>query len=199
MAHAADSVPSPILSPAGAPRTGQFDDGLNSRIDDLLVLGITAAAALQLPTIELAPIETDEEFWQPAEHGPEAVIVPVFDCSRPSFLAPRDDVEPIDQMAFFGDRPDRWWWRTGCADMLGDDTILSSHIWGLPVRIVADPLAWLRAGGSAVCLLYPEAALKLISVPELICDDLELAERIDRLLRRPPAAMPLIRVTEAAA
>jgi len=164
-------------------------------------LGVPDDIMLHLSGIGVSATETNGEFWQPAESGPLAMVIPAFHGIPPSFVNATEDEseQPHDLIAFDPDRPGRWWWRVGTADTLGCHLISSAHTWGTPVHVVTDPLAWLQHRGQVVCLLKPEAAWKLIGVVKVIADTLETAERIDCLLRRPPAALPVICVAPRAA
>lgn len=156
-------------------------------------LGVPDDILLHLPGIGVTPVEVDGSLWQPGGHGPEAVIIPAFEGPPPCFVAPVEEPEqPHDLIAFFPDRPSRWWWRVGSASVLGADRIASSHTWGTAVRLYLTPLAWLHGRCDGACLLADDAVDRLIGVTEIITGDPRLAEHIDALLRRPPAAMPAI-------
>lgn len=147
--------------------------------------------ALFLPGLGATSIEIDGQFWQPAECGPLAVIVPAYYGQPPGFLAATEDEpeQPHDLIAFYPDRPDRWWWRTGLADMLGGHLIGSAMTSGTRLFVVSGPLGYLRTCGQAACILHDDAIDRLIGVKEIVAN-LDVADHIDCRLRRPPAPMP---------
>lgn len=91
----------------------------------------------------IAPIETHGRgLYEPRDDGPLAVLVP---CGFHDGLNWQLD----DVVAFFLDRPDRWWCRRGDAVLLGD----LQHFAIEPRRLHARPIDWLRDGGTGLCLL----------------------------------------------
>jgi hypothetical protein len=105
---------------------------------------------------------------------------------------------PHDLIAFYPDRPQCWWWRTDCADLLGGHLIRLCKSWNKALRLVATPLDYLRDRCDVACLLRPEATSKLIGVPTIVVNvgEIAFARHIHRALRKPPAGLPKILVRE---
>jgi hypothetical protein len=159
-------------------------------------LGLPGDLMLFIPALAVAPIETDGDLFQFADHGLPALVLPVFCGAPPSFARPsKDDPEkPFDVVAFRPGEPGRWWWRVGAADLLGEHVLWSANTWWRPLSLVPTPLDYLRTRCGAVCLLHPDGASKLRDVPTVVVTDLALGRRIDRLLKKPPAGLPKIMV-----
>jgi len=145
----------------------------------------------QLPFGALS-IGTDDanRFW-PDPDGFPAMIVPVYERGV-----------MIDVIAFRTAEPARWWWRIGCAAMLGYD-VLNASVWpGDRLRVVTTPLGWLAAAGEAVCLLdwsLPDHELSpMCDFAGLDCDTPFLASRLRKRLSQPRRVPPISIGTGAA-
>jgi hypothetical protein len=148
----------------------------------------------------LASVEVDGDRWQSAPHGPEMLIVPVYDTAPPSFATPPagEPEPPIDLVAFRLDRPQRWHLRTGLAKFLGEH-LLAEVLWierARRVRVVSTPRQYLLAKCRAICPLTADFE-ELREVPRLLVDDVAFAEEIEHRLLR-PRRMPEILVRPAA-
>ncbi|MCA8907993.1 MAG: hypothetical protein KDA64_08930 [Rhodospirillaceae bacterium] len=96
-----------------------------------------------------ASIATTEAFWTPEPGGRRAVVCPVIEAGA-----------LVDLVAFRPSAPAKWWLRTGAAEVLGGDGLWHARIYGEPVRVMGNPLAWLRADHPLdVCLLASDANL----------------------------------------
>lgn len=160
-----------------------------SHIDRLLALGVSPVAlaslgARQLPFGALTIDVDDAGRWWPDADGFPAMVVPV-----------RERGDDIDIIAFRTDAPARWWWRIGCASMLGADLLDGTFFPGDRLRVVSTPIGWIAAGGDAVCILdwsCPDYELSpLRDRDELLCDNPMLAARLRRRLSQ-PRRLPLI-------
>lgn len=157
-------------------------------IDRLVALGVSGRAlatlgSLQLPFGALRVSVGPRGLFWPDPDGLPAIVVPVIEYVGP-FRVP----EAIDMIAFRTTDPARWWWRTGHGAMLGADLLRDPWPVG-PLFVVSTPLAWIAAGGAAVCVLdwdCPDTELfPLRHQPELVCESPRLAARLSRRLSRP--------------
>lgn len=160
-----------------------------AHIDHLLSLGVAPEALAALGARQ-APfgvecIETDDAGrWWPDPEGKRAMVVPVVERG-----------ELIDVVAYRTSQPVRWWWRVGCASLLGAD-VMERSVWpGDKLHVVGTPLAWIAAGGEACCILdwglpdYEVAALR--DQHELVCDTPILAGRLRKRLSQPRHVPPI--------
>lgn len=152
-------------------------------IDRILALGVSPAALASLGTRQLPfgamPIDTDDAGrWWPDADGFPAMVVPV-----------RERGEDIDIVAFRTGAPARWWWRIGCAAMLGADLLDLTFLPGDRLHVVSTPIGWIAAAGEAVCILdwgCPDLELSpLRDRGELVCDSPMLAARLRKRLAQP--------------
>jgi len=139
--------------------------------------------------------------YEPCEAGRPALIVPV--CvpihGTGLFGQPITLWKPLDLIAFRADHPASWRWRIGQGWALGADGV--EHWEGQPIRAVATPLDWLRAGGDAFCLLdwaddSPAWPLLRCVAHIVASDDLlaqKLAKAIDRNAARPRITVEALR------
>ena len=90
-----------------------------------------------------SPVETyGGGLYEPRDEGQAAVLVP-------AGLATATGWDLVDIVAFYLDKPDRWWRRTGEGTLLGTINRFSVE----PRRLHRDPLTWLRGQGRGVCVL----------------------------------------------
>jgi hypothetical protein len=88
------------------------------------------------------------------EDGREAVTIPAYAGPEPNFESCTEFPSAIiDFIAFFADRPWRWWQYTGVATFLAEHRIGTALMCGTPLSVFATPLGWLRAQGKGVCAL----------------------------------------------
>lgn len=115
---------------------------------EALGVPLTAIAALgtQHPVfgVERARLRPDGLF----EPDPDGVTVIV----QPVMVADREpgDHGIADLICWLSSDPTRWWWRRGEGWALGEHLMEDR---GEPVLCVETPLAWLGAGGEAICIL----------------------------------------------
>lgn len=137
------------------------------------------------------PVACTGGFWEPAEDGTPAVIQPVTLAGRPG---PAAILGLVDLVAWRPAQPDLWWLLVGSAQWLGPAEREPLSEDG-PMRLVSTPLAWLGAQDS-VCVLDWSADTVARLLPwgdgEVVCDDVEIGERVQRLLGR--ARIPQIGV-----
>lgn len=160
-----------------------------AHIDRLLALDVPPEALADLGTRQL-PFGADcigvddSGRWWPDPEGTSAIVLPVVEHG-----------EVIDIVAFRSSQPARWWWRAGCASMLGQD-LLDRSVWpGDKLLVVGTPLAWIAAAGQACCILdwglpdYEIAPLR--DRNELVCDTPLLAGRLRKRLAQPRRVPPI--------
>lgn len=164
-------------------------------IDRLRSLGVSPAALATLGTRQLPfgamTIDTDDAGrWWPDAEGFAAMVVPV-----------RERGDDIDVIAFRTAAPARWWWRIGCASMLGADLLDRTFLPGDRLHVVSTPIGWIAAAGEAVCVLdwdCPDYELSpLRDRDELVCDSPMLAARLRKRLTQ-PRRVPSITYTKEA-
>lgn len=122
-----------------------------SHFSALATLGVSPQAVGRLncsqPSIGAVRIEDmGGGLFQPSDTGEGACIV--------ACCGPEDEWgnRPInDLIAFHIASPDRWWWRTGEASLLGEHMVVNDI--GEPVPVVATPADWLALAGHAICIL----------------------------------------------
>jgi hypothetical protein len=84
--------------------------------------------------------------------------------------------------------------RLGIGSALGLDTIDRCRWEGRTLHLAADPLRWLRSPVDAACILdWSVAGFKLAGLGKIVCDTVELGERIEAAFDR-PLRVPLIAV-----
>ncbi len=114
------------------------------RIDVLRAAGVHEGAIFHDPLmVGMAPIEAHRGgLFDITDDGDLAVLLPVGEWDGLNWVL--DDI-----VAFYLDRPDRWWRRRGDADVLG--TVNGFEI--EPRRLHKTPLDWLKSEGAGVCIL----------------------------------------------
>ncbi|GEO81956.1 hypothetical protein [Pararhodospirillum oryzae] len=124
--------------------------------------------------------------WVPTAEGTTVLVLPA--CP----LAALDD--PIwpsadvgDLVAFDPRDPERWWTRLGCP-LLNEEAQARAALCREPLVVHPTPLAWMQAAGAGVVVLDWSRPLSvwMAGPPSLIAPTLDLAERLDRALNRPP-------------
>lgn len=139
--------------------------------------------------------------WTPDPAGtpvcvlPETPVVNIYDPAWPV-------TEVSDLIAFTPGEPGRWWVRTGNAALLNAIEVDAAAILDRPLILHADPLEWMRAAGDGAVIIDWRCFLPLHlgGAPSITCMDMDLAERLDRRLKRPPGRQRIeIAQTEAMA
>ena len=128
---------------------------------------------------------TDDGRFAFAEAGVTAVIVPCYD-TIPGILDanPERHVEHlIDLVAVDLDHPDRYWRRRGEGLVLGAAYLEVADGALEPVPVFKNPMSWLRAAGSGVCVLDWDWARDLLLDHELIAEGLELGAALEDALK----------------
>lgn len=120
-----------------------------SHIDRLVALGCPGKSLAQVgarqPAFGIAAVELGKAgLFSPAESGAGVIVQPVVQWDTDWSIP-----DVVDLIAWQPAQPERWWWRVGTGHALGLDLLNDD----LPVRIVSSPLAWLAAGGDALCIL----------------------------------------------
>lgn len=167
-----------------------------SHMDHVRSLGVSPEALAHLGQYQLPfgmlPICTDDanRWWPDYDEGRPAMVIPVYE---------RGDL--IDMVALSTTAPTRWFWREGCAEMLGYDVL--NDVWPIgPLHVVTTPIGWIAAAGRAVCILdwcLPDHELSPMRDRErLVCDTPLLAARLRKHLSR-PRKMPPISIYEGGA
>jgi hypothetical protein len=137
------------------------------------------------------------DFFEIDEGGKWAMIQPVTDGAD----------EITDLIAWHPARPDRWRYLTGEGEALGKREVEIRIDLNEPINVYATPRSWLAAGGRGACMLrmkYPRAdnphsgdwiILQRIFHGErkLIAETVELAERLDFLLKYRPSPTVYVR------
>lgn len=139
----------------------------------------------------VARVLVEGEHYQPHESGGRAFITPVRVLEQDSPEDPDFDVAPslgalIDLVAWHPRFPDRWALRRGAATWLG--AIPPQVMAPPPVPIRRSPLAWLRAGGTGLCILTGdpgEAQRLLLGCSRLLAENDEHAKELRRIVTRP--------------
>lgn len=84
--------------------------------------------------------------------------------------------------------------RVGIGAALGLDVIERCRWEGLSLSLAADPLRWLRSPVDCACILdWSVAGFKLAGLGKIVCDTVELGERVEAAFAR-PLRVPLIAV-----
>ena len=136
-------------------------------------------SALSVPSGQLK-VETDGAgFFQPIDDGQ---LMTIIGLEKSGTL--------LDLLAFNPDEPSRWWRRTGWVNVLGDVALTAAchEILGekTPAFVHADLSGWIDSGGEGCVILdWQHAAMDLIGA-DLVVETVELGNRLDGLLRRPP-------------
>jgi len=136
----------------------------------LMALGVDGKAVMRWNAacaIGQARVQLYDRFWEPV--GPDARLL----------LACHDDGHLIDIAAVSTKYPEQVALRTGLAWCLGDDLVQAARSSALAerratLRLVADPMEWLRSDGRAVCVLdWAQAVRELRALGERVtleCD-----------------------------
>lgn len=152
----------------------------------LLALGVPADPDVE---VRCAPINVRfGGLFDFAETGPLAVLVPV----DPE--APND----ADLVAFFPDRPMRWWTNAG-APILNFEAVRRAEWFDRSLRLHASVLGYLRARGDGAVVLDSRADLRfwLAGIGTVIVDNARFGRDIERRLRQPSVRIPRIALPAA--
>lgn len=134
--------------------------------------------------------------FKPTDHdGVEAVVTPMVEGG----VAIDQRAKIIDRVAFRPNEPRRWRQRTGAGTILGADTLRIADWFDEPLALFLTPLAWLQAECEDACIIDWRANLPFLlnGIRRVICDDVELADHLDRTVTRPDGSPFLeIRIQE---
>lgn len=140
-------------------------------------------------------IEIDGKYYQPVRDDRPAIVIPISYDFAPACL------DPLDLISFEPARPDRWYFRTGDGDVLGEKAIDRAIALEEPLELSHSPLAWLHNSLVGAVIIYWNACLSLYlgNVRRIIADSPALAwnvsSRLDLERCRP---MPEIRIRSMA-
>lgn len=169
-------------------------DGHYRRLEGLgCSLGALAAVGQFQTPVGVTRVETAPDgLFTPSERGLPAYVQAVAEWDGDWGIA-----DTVDLVAWRPSEPSRWWWRCGTACALGDGLLDGDE----PVRVVGSPLAWLAAGGNAMCILDWSVTSPvwndMRSAPPLIFTDERLRQRVrNHLIRSAP--MPSLELYHAA-
>ena len=95
--------------------------------------------------VGMAPIEPHRGgLFDIADVGVPAVLLPVGEWGGLNWKLK-------DLVAFYLNRPGRWWRRLGAVQVLGTENIAPEPVF--PLRLYDTPLSWLQAGAAGVCVI----------------------------------------------
>lgn len=160
--------------------------------------GVPFDAAWGPTRCAVAPIETTSEgLFEPAEHGPHAVIVADGIVAPPLVL--------VDELVAFNTaNPGAWWLRRGDAPILGMAAVDYARGAGEPIDLHETPWDWLRAGCDGAVIVQwdrvdPRTVFAGIGIVRCTSDHLRkrLRQRI-RELNRVGFEVELVQVEDAA-
>ena len=172
-----------------AEMVASMDDRDDRAIAWLRHQGVPEMALWEWPgPVGVVMIETDKMgTFAPSESGRRAFVHPVLVGAQFSELA--------DLIAWFPDRPDRWWTRLRTGHPLGADQLEQAEFDDAPVMLRRTPLSWLTAGGDGVCVLdWRVSRRALRAVPIIIAEDEQHGREVKRRLTEPVPALPEIRI-----
>jgi hypothetical protein len=132
-------------------------------------------------------VTADDGLYQPLAGGHLAYIVPVIPLKAAWEEADGDD-DLGDLVAWHLKEPQRWWRRCGLLSILNPGAIAIAERFGKALHIRRSPLSWLQHNSSGCVILDRHADLRLAfgGVADVVAEDLELGEEIERRLREPP-------------
>jgi len=122
--------------------------------------------------------------WNPVDAGgSQALILPILDAGM-----------LVDMVAFSPRSPDQWALRRGDGRLLGADQLSGCGDWQTgvrEVRVFANPMEWLIAGGDGICVLvWDDRAVRELAAlgPKirLMADSHELGEHIEQKIKAVP-------------
>ena len=167
-------------------------------------LGVSEGAARTVGFVGLSRISITGTFYEPAEDGPLAAVIPVADAPW------SEEPEVYDLLAFLKDVPNRCWSRLGNARTLGcwhlRDAAFKA-VWPIrgdnrdPVIAYRTPLEWLRGECNGFCCLHEDwLAFETAGVPSIqpANGDVEHGRKLKRLIYE-PEHLPRIVIPKAAA
>lgn len=162
--------------------------------------GVSFGAMLAGGAVGGARGRTEGRSWFPNPNGAVLAVLPVYDSAIPSIYSPDCDPLLVDLLAWRLDDPGHWYHRTGdCPALLNISEARVRPFLSEPLHVWSTPLAWLHAGTRGVVVLDPARARKwLISVPEVVAENVALAERLDAIIRQPDPHLPRVTVPREA-
>ncbi len=151
----------------------------------LINLGVPADITYYVGTAKVRP---NGNTYEPDPNGMSAWIIPCMDQG-----------ETCDLLAFTSNEPGRWWLRLGVAAYLGGDA-LGDVVMDEPVRVLREPLSWLRVGAPAngLVILDWDIARRQLEGVDLVAADIEFGRELDKRLTI-PAQRPRVHVPRRAA
>ncbi len=128
---------------------------------------------------------TRDGFFEFAEDGLTAVILPVYDTisGLVGARAERQVEELRDLVAIDVEDPERYWRRRGESLVLGNAYLEIAAETCAPVPVFSTPMSWLRAAGAGIVVLDWAYARDLLLDHELVAEDLELGDRLAAVLK----------------
>lgn len=174
-------------------------DDLLWAVRQLRQRGVADDAIIAADGARTALAKTVGTMWLPSEDGRPLVVLQVFMGMRIDDDA--EEAEPLicDLVAFDPAKPGEWFMRRNEYGMaLGGDKLAAcgaSYFHEPEVRLYETPLSWLLAGCDGACLLSGrECRSLLVGIPRVICETVELAERVDSMLKNGEPDWPRIMV-----
>ena len=139
------------------------------------------AGAFGVATIQTSPDGT----YEPAHTGTGAIVIGVHG----------PDLELVDLCAFHPASPGCWHLRLGLAEFLGAEAVDKAAFLREFLKLYRTPLLWMRGGCQGACVLdWRIARTVLLSVPELVAEDLDHGEEMERRLRERDPLLPRISI-----
>ncbi|RCK40476.1 hypothetical protein [Thalassospira xiamenensis] len=168
---------------AAAAKTTAAQDGW------LIGQGVDAAwlygGAARYGVVRPAANDNDNEGWPPVVSGVKSlIVVPEMPLCDPWHLSCPVSFNRVvgDLIACDPRAPDRMFSSAGCS-MINPDAIDYARHFEVDLRIFANPIAYL-VGKQVGCVIVDwrdMTAFKLIGPRKIVCDTLEIAERVDAL------------------
>ena len=116
-----------------------------------------------------SPVLTDNSYFQYADDGPWAHMIPVATAGG----------DVIDVVAYFPEQPRLWWLHKGTATILGEEDLSRASYYDQPILLVETPLDWLRKQSTACIVDWtcdPRFVLRLVH--EVRCSTSRLKNRL---------------------
>ncbi len=120
----------------------------------LTKLGVDRSAAHRAGGLAWSRIATVGRVFDLTDHGPTAVVMPVWRGPAPSLDCSMETPYLADLIAWRPCDPGRWWYRWGAdSPTLGDEYVIAAHTHGRALNCQLTPLEWLRGGCRGTVLL----------------------------------------------